>query len=390
MTYMSEAQLTMTGVQLTSSPEKVLASIADVKELNDSSVTNAGVLSAILRGFELPKIYVQPDVERKGKVHLDEDIQLPSVDLSVFRLAEDDPRRKESLATIVNSCKTWGFIQVVGHGVDLHMIKRCEAEAHRLFDLPVSVKEKVLRVPGALYGYGSNFFRNLTAMNWAESFHISHANVREYAAKLWPTEYEQFSSAIEEYITQVQDLGDRFRRILTEGLGVPRDHFDQYFGEGDALATLRLNFFPTCPEPSKALGLKSHRDPHFFTLLHQDEIGGLQIWNEGRDEWFNVKPDRNSLIINVGDILQAASNGVYRSVLHRVVVNSSKSRLSMACFYNTRATVVSPPELISAENPQRYRPVRWEDYAKEAYTITTGKVSQIDQLYGIPEQQHKS
>lgn len=192
MTYMSEAQLTMTGVQLTSSPEKVLASIADVKELNDSSVTNAGVLSAILRGFELPKIYVQPDVERKGKVHLDEDIQLPSVDLSVFRLAEDDPRRKESLATIVNSCKTWGFIQVVGHGVDLHMIKRCEAEAHRLFDLPVSVKEKVLRVPGALYGYGSNFFRNLTAMNWAESFHISHANVREYAAKLWPTEYEQF------------------------------------------------------------------------------------------------------------------------------------------------------------------------------------------------------
>lgn len=115
---------------------------------------------------------------------------------------------------------------------------------------------------------------------------------------------------------------------------MPRDHFDQYFGEGDALATLRLNFFPTCPEPSKALGLKSHRDPHFFTLLHQDEIGGLQIWNEGRDEWFNVKPDRNSLIINVGDILQ-----VY------ILFESPIPRLgpSSTTFVCVRGTCAGPP-----------------------------------------------
>ncbi|KAL2621966.1 hypothetical protein R1flu_002171 [Riccia fluitans] len=376
--------------------EELLASIASLNQRTDCALTNVGILSVLLQGCcKLPQVYVQPEEDRiqtsrKEAKHSspcadqEESIRLPLIDISVFEsYLESDPRRSEMLAKIVESSRTWGFIQVVGHGVDLELIKASEEEAHRLFQLPVSVKQNALRLPGSLFGYGANFWLNLPAMNWAESFSISKSNAKEYAAKLLPNHYERFSNVMEEYIRQVEGLGHRFRRILTEGLGLPANHFDRYFGPDETEVNLRLNFYPPCPEPSKALGLKAHRDPHFLTLLHQDDTGGLQIWNEARDEWFNVKPIPNSFVINVGDMLQAASNGICRSVLHRAVVNESRSRLSMACFYNTGATIVAPDELITSERPQKYRPFSWKEYVKEAYTYTTGAVSQFEELYSI-------
>ncbi|BBN03382.1 protein MpDOX9 [Marchantia polymorpha subsp. ruderalis] len=364
---------------------ELLASLANIAQRTDSAMTNAGLLSVLLQGSKLPEIYVQPEQDRPTKSHdvqSELEVELPVVDLSAFNSA-DGPLRDAALAKIVRACETWGFVQVINHGVDIELIEKCEAEVHRLFQLPVCIKENALRVPGALYGYGANFWLNLPAMNWAESFHINKHNCKEYAAKLWPSDYERFSSSVEKYITQVEDLGHRVRRVLTEGLGLEAGHFDNYFTEEETVSTLRMNFYPLCPEPSKALGLKAHRDPHFLTLLHQDSTGGLQIWNESRDEWFNVKPRTDSFIVNVGDVLQAASNGRYRSVLHRAVVNSYKTRLSMACFFNTSATVVAPSELITPENPQRYRPFSWKEYIRTAYTFTTGKVSQLDELYAI-------
>ncbi|KAL3695994.1 hypothetical protein R1sor_010070 [Riccia sorocarpa] len=366
---------------------ELLASLANIAQRTDSTITNAGLLSVLLQGSKLPEVYVQPEQDRPTNypdVQSELEVELPAVDLTAFN-SLDGPARAEAMSKMVQACETWGFIQVINHGVDLDLTEKCEAEVHRLFQLPVSIKENALRVPGALYGYGANFWLNLPAMNWAESFHVTKHNCKEYAAKLWPSDYERFSSSVEKYIAQVEDLGHRVRRILTEGLGLTPDYFDPYFTEKDTSSSLRMNFYPLCPEPSKALGLKAHRDPHFLTLLHQDATGGLQIWNERKDEWFNVKPRVDSFILNVGDVLQAASNGRYRSVLHRVVVNSYKTRLSMACFFNTSATIVAPPQLLTPENPQRYRPFSWKEYIRTAYTVTTGKDSQLDELYGIQE-----
>ncbi len=63
------------------------------------------------------------------------------------------------------------------------------------------------------------------------------------------------------------------------------------------------------------------------------------------------------------------SNTMYKSVLHRAVVNSSSQRLSLACFLNPplNATVAAPPELITPEWPQIYRPFTWLEYLKNAY-----------------------
>ncbi|CAM6093959.1 unnamed protein product [Calypogeia fissa] len=365
----------------------LLASLANIAQRTDSAITNAGLLSVLLQGSKLPDIYVQPEPDRPTKAHdmpcdLGEELELPVVDLSLLT-SGDKSTREITLFTIVKACERWGFLQVVNHGVDLDLIERCEAEAHRLFQLPVTTKENALRKPGAFFGYGANFWVNLPAMNWAESFHVNKYNVEEYAAKLWPSDYQKFSTTVREYVSQLESLATRVRHILTEGLGLPSNKFDKHFEE-ESFASLRMNFYPLCPEPSKALGQKAHRDPHFLTILHQDATGGLQIWDDARNEWYNVKPNPESFIINIGDVFQAASNGQYKSVLHRAVVNSYKTRLSMACFFNTGAKLVAPAELITPENPQKYKPFTWKEYIARAYTYITGTVSQLDELYSLP------
>ncbi|TVU34732.1 hypothetical protein EJB05_16580 [Eragrostis curvula] len=59
-------------------------------------------------------------------------------------------------------------------------------------------------------------------------------------------------------------------------------------------------------EPDLALGLQSHSDMGAITLLIQDDVGGLEI----------------------------ITNGIYKSSVHRAIVNAERARLSVATFYD--------------------------------------------------------
>lgn len=45
-----------------------------------------------------------------------------------------------------------------------------------------------------------------------------------------------------------------------------------------------------------------HTDSDFLTILHQDQVGGLQLVKDGK--WISVKPNPKALIINIGDLFQ--------------------------------------------------------------------------------------
>lgn len=67
--------------------------------------------------------------------------------------------------------------------------------------------------------------------------------------------------------------------------------------------SMRVDYYPTCSSPDKVLGLSPHSDPSSITILMQDNnVVGLQIQHDGG--WVPVKPVPNSLIINVGDVLE--------------------------------------------------------------------------------------
>ncbi|OMO63566.1 Oxoglutarate/iron-dependent dioxygenase [Corchorus olitorius] len=125
------------------------------------------------------------------------------------------------------------------------------------------------------------------------------------------------------------------------------------------------NLYPPCPQPELAMGLPPHSDHGLVTLLIQNEIGGLQVKHQGK--WINVNPIPNSFLANIGDHIEILSNGKYKSVLHRAVVNNKDTRISIAMPHGPAPdAVVSPAsELVdSVSNPPAYKAIKYKEYVE--------------------------
>lgn len=115
-------------------------------------------------------------------------------------------------------------------------------------------------------------------------------------------------NVISEYGEEVVKLGGRVLKLLSMNLGLQEDFLMKSFGGQEGLgACLRVNYYPSCPQPDLTLGLSSHSDPGGMTiLLPDDHVPGLQVRRV--DNWITVKPVPNAFIINMGDQVQVLSS----------------------------------------------------------------------------------
>lgn len=123
-----------------------------------------------------------------------------------------------------------------------------------------------------------------------------------------------------------------------------------------------LNYYPACPEPELTLGIPPHTDYGCITILSQDSVGGFQLRHD--DQWKAVRPLPNSFIVNIGDHIEILSNGIYKSVVHRAVVNSEKSRISVAALMSLplEAKIGPARELIDEHRPALYRETDFAEF----------------------------
>jgi len=87
-------------------------------------------------------------------------------------------------------------------------------------------------------------------------------------------------------------------------------------------------------------GFAPHSDYGSFTILLQDDVGGLQARNAAGD-WIDVPPIPGTFVVNVGDLLARWTNDIYVSTLHRAINLRSGARVSIAFFLypNNRAEI---------------------------------------------------
>ncbi|XP_029130983.1 gibberellin 20 oxidase 1 [Cajanus cajan] len=145
--------------------------------------------------------------------------------------------------------------------------------------------------------------------------------------------------------------------LLGMNLGVGKEYFRELFEENNSI--MRLNYYPPCQKPDLTLGTGPHCDPTSLTILHQDQVGGFQVFVD--NEWHSISPNSNAFVVNIGDTFMALSNGRYKSCLHRAVVNSKTTRKSLAFFLCPKGDkVVSPPsELVDELTPRMYPDFTW-------------------------------
>jgi len=188
----------------------------------------------------------------------------------------------------------------------------------------------------------------------SESFVISGAGelgtLRDHVPQMvagrnnWPDEERVpgFKRKVLNYLEEVYRLGHRLVTILSLALGLPKDALAKDYTH--PTDRLRLISYPPHPvdAPSNMYGCAPHCDYGLITILLQDEVGGLQIQNDGK--WFDVVPEEGTFILNSGDMLHRLSNGEFKATPH-CVKNKSQTgkRYSTAFFFDCNfETIISP------------------------------------------------
>ncbi|XP_044462323.1 gibberellin 2-beta-dioxygenase 8-like [Mangifera indica] len=152
-------------------------------------------------------------------------------------------------------------------------------------------------------------------------------------------------------------LAERLAEYLAHNMGVKSSYFRENCLPSSSY--LRMNRYPPCPLSFEVYGLIPRTDSDFLTVLYQDQVGGLQLRKDGR--WLSVRPNPQVLIINIGDLFQALSNGVYKSIEHRVVGQSEVERYSAGYFYCPSDEAV----IESLSKPAVYRKFSFNEYRQQ-------------------------
>uniref|UniRef100_A0A2P2K4E0 Fe2OG dioxygenase domain-containing protein n=1 Tax=Rhizophora mucronata TaxID=61149 RepID=A0A2P2K4E0_RHIMU len=134
----------------------------------------------------------------------------------------------------------------------------------------------------------------------------------------------------EEYKEEMLRIADELLKLLSEGLGLEENVLKPALGGEEIELEMKINMYPPCPQPQLALGVEPHTDMSALTVLVPNDVPGLQVWKDG--DWVAVDYLPDALFVHIGDQLEVLSNGKYRSVLHRSLVNKEKTRMSWAVF----------------------------------------------------------
>lgn len=115
--------------------------------------------------------------------------------------------------------------------------------------------------------------------------------------------------------------------------------------ENSQATLLRVLHYPplTGEEEPGAIRAAAHEDINLLTILPAANEPGLQVKGT-HGEWLDVPSDFGTLIINIGDMLQEASQGYFPSTTHRVINPTGgrrdNSRISIPLFLHPNPDVV--------------------------------------------------
>ncbi len=292
--------------------------------------------------------------------------ELPVLDLSAFRADPSSAAAGAFVDDLLRAAHEIGFVYLTGHGVDPQLDTAIFDTAHDFFALPEAERR-------ALAIEHSPAFRGYTILgdevtngraDWREQLDLGPEQAapdlgpddppwhRLRGPNQWPASLPTMAPTVLEWMAAMDAVGLIALRALAVGLGLTIDHWDAGFlPESDV--HLKIIHYPAPPTDAPTeQGVGLHADTGLLTFILQDDVGGLQV--QIGDELIDAPQVPGAYLMNLGEMLETATDGYLKATPHRVVSPPAGcDRISIAYFFNPRfelpfERVELPPDLAAA------------------------------------------
>jgi len=291
------------------------------------------------------------------------------------------------------ACSEFGFFYLVGHEVAPSLGERLLQLSREFFARDAAEKLRIHMSQGgrAWRGYfpvggeltsgepdlkeGLYFGTELD-----ESDPRVRAGTPMHGRNLFP-DVPQFRATVLDYMSALEATGQQVLSLLAAGLRLDTDYFQRHY-TADPTVLFRIFRYPPDDVAREGWGVGAHTDYGLLTLLQQDAVGGLQVLN--RDRWLDVPPLADSLVCNVGDMLERLTNGRYLSALHRAKNLTRRERLSMVLFLDPAFDAkLEPLPGVVADSQHPHTNVRWDRIDPHALQGTYGEylLSKVSKVF---------
>lgn len=299
------------------------------------------------------------------------------------------------VAAVRHACSHTGFFLVTNHGVPSEVAEALLESASHFFAQPLAEKqalivhgmersrgwemsqqhlewqEKVLASPVAGAGTSLSAAQGIMTERFScgpaccelssglEPQDSSAYGRVFFAENVWPASCPGLRASMRRYYTEMERLSRGLLALLAAAAGAPWQYF-----EGPLLqrhsSNLQVAHYPAIPpqwmelaSDGLPLRVKAHADSGTLTLLHraageQDRAGGLEILHHGA--WHRVPSPAGALCVNVGNLMQHYTGGLFHSTKHRVARpealdddSSNVARYSIAYFQKPDYTALCQP-----------------------------------------------
>ena len=272
-----------------------------------------------------------------------------------------------------------GFFYLTGTGVTPELERRLHQAALDFFALPEGDKLAIENVKSPHFrGYtriGGE--RTQGAVDWREQIDIGPereavdggaAYNRLIGPNLWPDAQPELREVVAEWHAQLSGVARKLLRAWALALGAEETYFEQNFGDPSTL--IKIVRYPGTHEPEPQQGVGAHKDSGVLTLLWVEPgKGGLQVERDG--SWVDAPPVDGAFVVNIGELLEYATDGYLKATNHRVVSpQAPDERISIPFFFNPA---------LDARLPLIDLPA---DLAVQARGVTKDPSNPIHALYG--------
>ncbi|KDP30652.1 hypothetical protein JCGZ_16217 [Jatropha curcas] len=237
-------------------------------------------------------------------------LQIPIIDMS--KLIDGN---EYELAALHTACKNWGFFQLINHGVEEEVIEKMKMDVKEFFKLPLEEKKICAQVPNNIEGYGQAFVVSQEQkLDWGDMLFLLPQPLSQRNMRFCPTNPTSFRATLDEYSLELQRISICLVRFIGRNLGIDPEKLASKFKDGTQ--GIRMNYYPHCAEAHKIM-----------------------------------------------------SNGQYKSIEHRAVVNPEKERLSIAAFHSPNMNaMIGPLEDLIKDEKANYKTVTHYEYIRLVVT----------------------